>query len=228
MYVEENTIKRLNPPNEINWLKNLIKTGTIIIGFSHLFLIFYSIIEIIFLYKSGGHIAILIAHIGSMIYSYILLIGMLTLTIGFIGTSRLVQGSKIPLLIGAMTFIFIMFINIIDVILYTIVTVTFTDMVFYYVYISYSYITLKMILVILVQFVVTFTKSKLAEGESTINLKAISAYVLPVWIPVIGISLILTLLHIGALSRLFYFIGIICLSINQIVYAIEFSIKLSR
>ena len=154
---------------------------------------------------------------------------MLTLTIGFIGTSRLVQGSaKIPLLIGAMTFIFIMFINIIDVILYTIVTVTFTDMVFYYAYISYSYVTLKMILVILVQFVVTFTKSKLAEGESTINLKAISAYVLPVWIPVIGISLILALLNIGALSGLFYFIGILCLSINQIVYAIEFSIKLSR
>lgn len=228
MYVEENTIKRSNSPSEINWLKKLIITGSIIIGISHLLLIVYAIIEIILAYVNVGLIVLLFASIGSIIYSSLLIIGIITISIGFIGTSRLVKGSaKITLLIGAAILILLTFVNIIFGIVGLILTIFNIDTLVY-VTISFTYGIIKMVFVILAQLVVTFTKSKLVEGERTINLKTISVFILPVWIPVIAICLILALISSSPLSALLLFIGFLCLSINQIIYAIEFSIKVSR
>ena len=228
MYVEENTIKRSNSPSEINWLKKLIITGSIIIGISHLFLIVYSIIQIIFLYVNIELVTLSIGSIGTIIYNSLLTIGMIIISIGFIGTSRLVEGSaKITLLIGAVILFLLTFVNIIFAILGTIL-IMFNTNVLVYGIISYTYWTVKMLFVIIVQFVVNFTKNKLVEGEGTINLKTISAFILPVWIPVIATSLVLTFINFSTLSGLFVFIGFLCLSINQIIYAIEFSIKVGR
>ncbi len=228
MYVEENTIKRSNPPNERNWLKNLIMTGSIIIGFSYLFLMTYSIIWIISLYIDIDSLASSIGIIGISIYNIIIGIGILILLIGFIGISRLVQGSaKITLIISTLVLIFIVFTDVIV----SILSSTFIMLKFEAIQIgivTYGYWIFKMFLIVLALFIVSFTKSIMIDGDSTINFRAISVYILPVWILVIAINAILYFLNIGTLSELFMLIGFLCLSLNQIIYAIEFSLKLKK
>ncbi len=233
MYENEETIENTNQPSESKWLKILMITGSSIIAFSFLFIIYYAIVWLVEI-STNSSIELLtnISVIGLTVFNIAISFGVILLAIGFIELARLTDGiAKIILIISSIGLLLLIIVDLIARVVNAIFIHSFTEGIGQRAYsiVNIYLFIFKLFLIAISLLIVSFSKGKLRNQDKEFNLMTISSFTLQLWIIAIITSSIFMLLSLfGDTSSMIYLYALIALGINQIVQTIEFSLKVSK
>ena len=237
MYDNESRVDQIEQPIQNKWFKILLTIGSIILGFSFLLMASYwTFMLVVYFVEEASSIATPFIAINT-VSTYFMLIGMIVLVIGYFGLAFSTKGvGKITLLIGAITFLLIILIDIGMIIVNSIVipiliensgTPACTSTML--ATITFVYLMVKFVIITIAFFVVSFTKGELKNSNTEYKIFTISAFILPLWIVVMLVGFILGfVLKNSNLYFVIFMSGIIAFCLNQVAYAIEFLVKVAK
>ena len=233
MYNEDTELNDMKQPSSKKWYKIVLLIGTILIGLSFVLFSFFPIVSLISQYVEISIIIFEIAAIGLTIFNYLTILAILLLAIGYIGLALATEGvGKITLIIGAVISIIFELFTIVMIIVNFILrpdgpmTLSYAKMLGI---LGYSQLMFKFLLISITFIIVTFSKGELQNDKTEYKLFSVSPFILPLWIILMIVGFVLAMVGIFIeIFSIIFFASMIAFGLNQLVYAIEFSLKVSK